>query len=304
VGLFAEILTTVTLPVVALLALGWAVQWRLALDVTTLSKLLVNVVLPFALLHFLTGADLPLVQIWPTVWFTIAQFGVLMALGWGLAALCRFSREVRPVVGLAAAFPNTGNFGIPVAQLAFPPDFLLHQTVIVSLHSFLIVLAGVLVLSDERGGIADSLKALARSPMILAVIVGLAIRGFEFELPLLVSHPVKLLAGAFTPLALFTLGAQLGQTGLAVSQGPVWLSLFLKTLIAPGATWAAAWGLGIDAAVTDLLVVAAAAPVGLLLAIFCTEYKRSPDVVSAAVLISTVLSPAVVTAWILAVRLF
>lgn len=303
-SLFAEILTTVTLPVIALLVLGWAVQLRLALDVTTLSRLLVNVVLPFALLHFLTSAQLPLAQAWPTVWFTIAQFVVLMALGWGLAALFRLPPEIQPVIGLAVAFPNTGNFGIPVAQLAFPPDFLLHQTVIVSLHSFLIVLAGVLVLSGQKGGVLFSLKALARSPMILAVILGLAIKGLGIELPFVVTHPVKLLAGTFTPLALIALGAQLGETGLTASRGPVWLALFLKTLVAPAATWAAAWGLGIDASLTDLLVVAAAAPVGVLLAIFCTEYKRSPDVVSAAVLISTVLSPVVVTAWILAVRLY
>ncbi len=302
-GLFVQILTTVTLPVVALLALGWAVQLRLDLDVATLSRLLVNVVLPFALLHFLTSTDLPLAEAWPTLWFTIAQFVFLMALGWGLAAIFRLPPDVQPVVGLAVAFPNTGNFGIPVAQLAFPPDFLLHQTVIVSLHSFLIVLAGVLVLSGQRGSVMDSVKALARTPMILAVVAGLAIRGLEIELPLVLAHPVKLLSDVFTPLALVTLGAQLGETGLAVSRGPVWLAVFLKALIAPAATWAAAWGLGIDANLSDLLVVAAAAPVGLLLAIFCTQYRRSPDVASAAVLITTVLSPFVVTAWILAVRL-
>lgn len=123
-------------------------------------------------------------------------------------------------------------------------------------------------------------------------------------MPFVVTHPVKLLAATFTPLALIALGAQLGEAGLTVSRSPVWLAVFLKTLVAPAATWVAAWGLGIDASLTDLLVVASAAPVGVLLAIFCTEYKRSPDVVSAAVLISTVLSPVVVTAWILAVRLY
>src|SRR5690606_2423073 len=120
------------------MALGWFVQWRLKLDLGTLTRLLINVVLPCALLHFITTAELPLAEVWPTVWFTVLQFIVLTALGWGIARLCRLPAEIAPVVGLAAAFANTGNFGIPVAQLSFPPDYLLHQTVIVSLHSMMI----------------------------------------------------------------------------------------------------------------------------------------------------------------------
>lgn len=302
--LFAEILITVTLPIVVLLGLGWLIQHRLALDVGSLSRLLVNVVLPCALFHFLTTAELPLGEVWPTVWFTVLQFPLFTALGWGIAALCRAPAEVRPVVGLAVAFANTGNFGIPVAQLAFQPDFLLHQTVIVSLHSIMIIPAGVLILAGQRGSLLESLKALAVSPMILAVVLGLILKGFEVELPYLVTHPVELISGAYIALALFTLGAQLADTRFSLTNGPVWLAVGLKMLLAPALTWALLWLAGIDPALGDLLVVAAAAPVGLLLALFCTEYKRTPELASAVVLVSTVLSPVTVTLWILAVRLF
>lgn len=303
-ALFAEILTTVTLPIVLLLALGWFVQWRLKLDLATLTRLLVNVVLPCALLHFLTTAELPLAEVWPTVWFTVLQFVVLTALGWGIALLCRLPAEIAPVIGLAAAFPNTGNFGIPVAQLSFPPDYLLHQTVIVSLHSMLIVPAGVLILAGQRGRLSDALKALFTSPMIIAVIIGLVIKGLEIELPFVIAHPIRIVSGAYIAVALFTLGAQLAATRVRFASGAVWLTVLLKMLLAPALTWVALRFTGIEPVLSDLLVVATAAPVGLLLAIFCAEYKRAPDVASAAVLISTVLSPIIVTGWILTVRLY
>jgi predicted permease len=54
---------------------------------------------------------------------------------------------------------------------------------------------------------------------------------------------------------------------------------------------------------TELYVVAAATPVGVLLALFCAEYDRQPRFVSGAVLISTMLSPIFVTGWILVMRL-
>lgn len=304
VALFAEILTTVTLPIIVLLALGWFVQWRLRLDLPSLTRLLVNVVLPFALLHFLTTAELPLAEVWPTVWFTVAQFIALTALGWGAAVLCRLPGEYGPVIGLATAFANTGNFGIPVAQLSFPADYLLHQTVIVSLHSMLIVPAGVLILAGQRGNLGDALKALLTSPMIIAVAAGLALKGFEVELPFILSHPVEIVAGAYMAIALFTLGAQLAETRVSFTSGAVWLTVALKMLLAPALTWAALLLTGIEAQLADLLVVATAAPVGILLAIFCTEYKRAPELASAAVLVSTVVSPLIVTGWILAVRLY
>ena len=302
--LFLEILTTVTLPVVVIMALGWAVQHRLDVDISTLSWLLLNVVLPCALFHFLTSAELPLAEVWPTLWFTILQFLFLAILGWGIAIFCRVPTEIQPVVGIATAFANSGNFGIPVAQLAFPSDLLLHQTVIVSLHSILIVPAGVLILAGQRGGLGEALRAALTSPMILAVLAGLVIKGLEVELPLVLTHPVKLVGQAYIFLALFTLGAQLASTRFSLSSAPVWLTVALKMAIAPALTWMFLAIAGFEAALTDLLVVAAAAPVGVLLAIFCTAYKRVPDVASAMVLISTVLSPFAVTAWILAVRLF
>ncbi|MCG8648273.1 MAG: AEC family transporter, partial [Pirellulales bacterium] len=170
--LFTDILTTVTLPIVALLALGWLIQQRLNFDVATLSRLLINVVLPCALFHFLTTADLPLIDVWPTAWFTFLQFVALTAVGWSIAALLGVAKDIQPVIGIATGFANTGNFGIPVAQLAFPPDYLLHQTVMVSLHSILIVPVGVLILAGNRGSLGQALWALFTSPMILAVAAG------------------------------------------------------------------------------------------------------------------------------------
>ena len=52
------------------------------------------------------------------------------------------------------------------------------------------------------------------------------------------------------------------------------------------------------------LVVAAAAPVGVLLAVFCAEYKKHGETASAIVFVSTVLSPLFASGWILLLRLY
>jgi len=303
VSLFIEILTTVTLPIVVLMALGWLVQRRLSLNVRTLSRLLLNVILPCALFHFLTSAELPLSDAWPAVWFTVLQFACFTAIGWAIAVLLRVQADLRPLVALALGYANSGNFGLPVAQLAFPADYLLHQTLIVSLHSIVIVPYGVLLLAQKSAGLAQSIRALFTSPMIIAVAAGVVIKGLDIEMPQVISHPIKIIAGAYIAIALLTLGAQLAETRFSMSNGPVWLGVGLKLLLAPVLTWGALLLTGFEPGLVDLLIVAAAAPVGILMAIFATEYERAPDVAGAMVLISTVLSPITVTAWIWLVRL-
>ena len=118
--LLADIFLVVTLPIIALIAVGYGVQMRVPEARKTLSYVYTNVVLPCFMVYFLSTTTLPLTALWPVVWFTVLQSAVVGAAGWLLARQLRLSREVRPVVAIGGVFANTGNFGVPLAILAFP----------------------------------------------------------------------------------------------------------------------------------------------------------------------------------------
>ena len=140
--------------------------------------------------------------------------------------------------------------------------------------------------------------------MLPAVIIGLTLRGLEVKLPPLIATPLQMMGSIFTPLALYTLGAQVASSGaLKIKFGPQLLMLILKFGIAPALTWALALYMGFAQDISDVLVVAASTPVGVLLAIFCAEYKKEPEFIAGAVVITTALSPLFVTGWILLTRL-
>ena len=266
--LFSDILMNVTLPIVALVGLGYGAQRKLKLDVPSLNRLIVFVIMPAFLVHFLSAANQPISELWPTIYFTAIQFVALMFMGWYAAKLFRLPPEFAPILSLATVYANVGNYGIPLVKLAYPESFILHQSVITSMMTMLIVSVGAWMLAPQRGdgGVLARLKV--------------------------------------PPLALFALGAQLADTGKGeLKTGPMSLVLVLKLLLAPALTWVLAIAMGIPKDLTELYVVAAATPVGVLLALFCAEYNRQPHFVSSAVLISTLLSPLVVTAWILVMRL-
>ena len=79
--------------------------------------------------------------------------------------------------------------------------------------------------------------------------------------------------------------------------------LSLKLLVAPALTWALAKAMGAGPELTGLYVAGAATPVGVLLGVYCAEFGRNPRFVASAILVSTALSPLVVSGWILLTRL-
>lgn len=300
--LFFDIATQITLPIVAVTAFGFFLQRRLALDVGSLNRVTLYAILPCFLIHHLSSATLPITEIGVTAWFTVAQFVVLLVVGWSASALLKMPRDIRPVIGLAAAFPNSGNYAIPLVDLAFGKEYILHQAVIVSLHSILITSLGVILIARGGAGWRGGLRSALRTPIIPAVAVGLALKAMEIRLPATLAIPLQIMGSAYTPVALFALGAQLAATKFAAPRGQLTLAVGLRLLVAPLLTWLAVIALDVPRGLADMLVVTASTPAGVLLAIVCAEYRVGVNLAPATVFLSTVLSPIVVTGFLYAVR--
>jgi predicted permease len=305
-ALFVDILTRVTLPIIIVIALGWLLQPKLKLDIGTLNRVQVYVVMPAFLVHFLSSGKQPISVVWPVVYFGVALFTMLISIGWLLVIVLRRRASLGPMMGLGTAYANVGFFGIPVTQLAFGPDMLIYMSVMTALTTTMLCTAGVWLLAPSKGGgKLAKLKIAFATPLIPSVAIGLALKAADFELETVVSQPMQFIGSIFTPLALYTLGAQIAAArNLKLEWLPQVLILALKFLVAPGLAWWLCLQMGLPPDVTAVLVVAAATPVGVLITIFAAEYKTEPEFISTAVVITTALSPIFVTAWILAGRLY
>jgi hypothetical protein len=301
-SLLFEVVTEITLPIVAVAALGFVLQTRARFDVGSLNRLLIYATLPCFLVVTLAEAELPLAEVRWVALFTVAQFAVLLGLGWSVARALKLPPEVRAVVALACAFPNSGNFGIPVIELAFGRDYVVHQAVITSTHTVLI-LATAPALFGAGGGALGHLKAAFQTPLIPALIVGLALNLLEIPLPEVLRTPLDTMGQAYVGVALFALGAQLAANELRVPLGAAGLAVALRLLAAPALTGLALLAIELPATVEALLLVGSATPVGVLLSIFALEFRGNTQLSSAVVLSSTLLSPVAVTLAVLAARL-
>lgn len=301
-SLLVEVVTEITLPIVMIAALGALLQMRARFDVRSLNRLLIYATLPCFLIVTLANAELPLSQVQEVALFAAGQYLVLLAAGWSIGRLLGLEPKARAVIGLAFAFPNSGNFGIPLVELAFGNQYVVHQAVITATHTVLILLTAP-VLFGSGGGPLGHLKAAFQTPLIPALAIGLLLNGFEIQLPAAIETPLSTMGQAYVGVALFALGAQLADGDFRVPIGAAGLGLALRLVAAPLLTALALLVIDLPATVEDILLVGSAAPVGVLLTIFAIEFRGNVQLSSALVMTSTLLSPLVVTAVLILARL-
>ena len=273
----------------------------------TLNRLQVYVVMPAFFIHFLSTAKQPLSVVWPVFYFGIVQFLILIPIGWLLVSWsCACARGLGADDGARhrlrqrrllrragdAAGLRRGLSDLSVGA-GGPDGHPRHARSVSGCWR-----------RAARAGFAK-LRTAFETPLIPSIFIGLALRGFEVELPPLAAQPMQFLGSIFTPLALYTLGAQVAAANTGAHRvgaadpdpGPEVPAGAGAVLVDLRASW------GCPRDVTDVIVVAAATPVGVLITIFAAEYKTESEFISTAVVISTALSPMFVTGWILATRL-
>lgn len=317
---------SVTLPFFALLLIGFVAARTRVLPLESVPGMN-TFVLYFALtaLLFQLGSRTPVAELLdPTV------LGVWLLAGltvMGLAAATARRRGVgwldSSFGALIAALPNSGFMGVPLL-VALMGDAA-SGPIIAALLVDIIVIQSLAVAFSHRGQgepkgalheLRNALKRMATNPLPWAIVLGALWGGLDWPLPGPVDTTVTLLAGAATPVALFTIGAvlareqmvptaELSPGGLRAWRDVPWLAA-LKLLAHPLFVWglgvgAIAAGLPLDRTALVVLVLTAALPSAANAAVLAERFGADTGRITRVILLSTLVSFATFTA---AVALF
>ena len=298
----------ITFPFFALVACGFIATWRGVLPqaaIPGLNAFVLYFALPCMLYRF--GAQTPIAQLLDANVILIyllcaaVMVGVTVALtrrrvGWNDAAFG----------ALVAAFPNTGFMGVPMlvallgAQSAGP--------VILSMAIDMIITTSVCIaLSrlDLAGGqgvwpaVRNSLKGMLSNPMPWSIALGGLASAMGWVLPGPVDKTVAMLAGAASPVALFTIGAVLARSQMNSSErisaaGYVPIAL-AKLIIHPLLVWgvglaAIALGMPLQHETLVVLVLLAALPSASNVSLLTERYGAHSGRIARIILVSTALA--------------
>lgn len=318
----AEIFYFIVLPLLLLVGLGYLLQRALGFDMLTLRRLNFYFVIPGVIYCSLVQSHLRVDEVAVVVAFALSLQLVLGTITWLLAVVRGVPRDQRNAMVMTTIYYNSGNFGLPLQDLAFravgQSVFARAQQVIVmATQNFANFTFGIILAAGGRGRqtLRRNLGNMLRLPpvwVLLAAIVTILLRdalaGNEFARATIRPFWQTLLyvKDAFIGVALLTLGAQLAHVGpkpAASSEGapgptckyPVAWSVALRLLAGPAVAVGLIYAFGLSGLLAQVLLISSASPTAINCMLLCLEFDNHPDFAARAVLYSTLLSPVTVT---------
>jgi predicted permease len=297
VAIFVQVL----LPVLVMVGLGSLLQWRIPMQVQTLVRLNLYLFVPAFLFVRIGDSDLPWSQI---ISMAAAVFGPMILLGVPLYFMLRRARvsgQTIAAVVVGGLFYNAGNFGIPVAELAFGRDGGQVQALVVMYLNTSIFFLGYMIYALSKGEGWKPALGYFKLPMFYAITAGFIVRDAEIAVPKFVDEAARIVANGMVPIALITLGAQL----VLQARRPNWRLItpvvLLKLLAMPAATAVVVYLLGLWPWPGAQLVLAAAAPTAVNTLLLTLELDGDAETAAQCVFWTTLLCVVTVTLTLAAV---
>jgi predicted permease len=269
-------------PVLLMALLGFALaKTGRAMDGGTTAFLVATVGTPALVFSDLAGAAFDPQKIATLAAATAIAIAFYLALGAIVLKMAGLSfRTYLP----SLAFPNSGNLGLPLALYAAGQAGLNDAIIIFSVTSIANMTAGQ-VIAAGRGKWGRAL----RSPIIPAVVLGVACAYGGVVLPAWLTNTLSLLSSLTIPLMLLMLGTSLAR--IQVRGFPRALALSaLRIGMGMAAGFVLANAFGFTGPERVAFVLQCAMPVAVYNYLFAQMYDNDPEDVASLVIVSTVLS--------------
>lgn len=282
-------------PVLLIGGFGYLVGRARSLDLTPITSLAVLVLVPAIVFDSLARAALPpdlLLQLVMHVALQLAGIWLLTVL---VARIIGWRGPAQSALLLSTLFANSGNVGLPLALFAFGA-----QGLAIAGGWFAIMAIGASTIAPylaarARVGVREALARVARQPVIYAVVAGLAVNLSGWTLPGPVAKASQLMAGGSVAMMLLLVGLQLARLTVREEVAGATLATAIRLLAVPFIAWAAGKLVGLEGVALAVAVLQASTPTAVTSALWALEFNARPTLVSAAVVLSTVVSVVTLT---------
>ncbi|MDF1737666.1 MAG: AEC family transporter [Verrucomicrobiales bacterium] len=299
-----QIFFDVCLPILVLAGLGWGLDRIFDLDLKTLVKLNIYLLVPSFILVRLSTSNLEGAIGFRIVAFTICIIIAMGLISWIVCAIRKTPASERYAMQLSTMIYNSGNWGIPLMTLAFTELGSVVQVFVLATMNLTSFSLGIFLAnagSTERKGF---FKPILKQPSPYAIILALTLRYFDNPLEdiVFIWTPLFYLSNALVAFALITLGVQLSKTKPPSPRGNLSIALIIRLLGGPAIAAGLCLAFGFSGETAAILIVGAASPTAVNTALLAHEFKADSRFAAASVLYSTLLAAIVVTLLLAALR--
>ena len=298
----------ITFPFFALVLCGYLATRAGALPVSAiggLNSFVLYFALPCMLYRF--GASTPIAQLLdPAVAGLYLLCALLMVGGTVALTLRRRGWNDAAFGALVTAFPNSGFMGVPLlvallGQASAGPVIVTMALDMCVTSSLCIALSRLDGAGAHGAAVAlrNALRGMAVNPMPWAIFLGALASALQWRLPTPVDQTLGMLAGAASPVALFTLGAVLARSQTSLHEQVPWRQYvplaLAKLVLHPLLVWgvgraAIALGAPLSDFTLTALVLVAALPSASNVVLLVERFGAHGGRVARIILVSTVLA--------------
>jgi hypothetical protein len=283
------------LPIFLIAGAGALLGHFFNIDPRSLSQLILYVLSPCLIFRLLTQNQLNGDLFGRVILFSLVFVAIIGAITWLIGILLRIERGNFSAMLMATLFVNAGNYGLPLVLFAFGENALSYASLFFVVNISLAYTLGTLIASMSSVNLWKAFLNLIKLPLIYAVILAFLIIKTGWEVPLPLERATKLLGDASIPCMLVLLGLQLKTANISGKILPISLAASLRLLVSPLLAIVLMPLFGLNGPASQALTLQTGMPTAVVTTMLATEYNSEPSFATAAVFISTLLSPLTLT---------
>lgn len=285
-----EVIVPLSIPVTAGALLG---RYK-NLDTKPLLTLYLYFLSPAIILDTLAKAEISLDDVYKTLAFALLNLLFLWIVAVLLGRILRLAAPEAAGLTLISTFTNSVNYGLPLVLLAFGQLGLDKASVYVIAQMVIVNTIGVYFAARSQFNVRSAVKSVFALPAIYAAIVAFLLRALGLQLPHELATGVSMVAGAYSPVVLAILGAQMVKVKAAHTERNVqlafWTGLTVRLLLAPLIALLVLLLLNITGTLFSVLLILASMPVAVNSVVLAERFGSSPSLVSRCIVWTTLAS--------------
>ncbi|MEN6313579.1 MAG: AEC family transporter [Clostridiaceae bacterium] len=289
---FLTLLIDIILPIFIMIVVGFAAQKLLKMEVRTFTKLNMHVFVPSLLFTKIYETQITWQLFGNVLIYILSICAIMFILGEIVSRLLKYPQCTKKAFVNSLLFFNSGNYGLPLVELAFKnsPVATTAQIFIMFIQNITSNTFGVFQACAGNVGYKKALKNVFAMPSMFVLLVVIPIKVFQLQVPEFIMLPLHNISGGFVAFALITLGVQLAEVKVAFNLKNIFVTSIIRLVLSPLCGLLLVNLLGIQGILAKSLIIGVATPTAVNTAIIAKEFNNEPEYASQIVFATTILS--------------
>ena len=286
-------LLLIVLPAFLIFGAGFIGQKLLKLDIKSISTMSLYLMLPFLTFDTFYSNELN-VEYFYMFLFTCLLALIMSTLTVLFGFFIKADKTQMSAMLLGTIFPNSGNYGAPVAMFAFGAIGFQYAVIFMVIHAFLMNTIGIFIASygsEKTTSIKDSLMRVIKMPVLYGFLFGVLFQLLHIELPSTIQDGISLVGSASIPTVMLILGMQLAEIKPQKFELKyVNTVTIFRMLISPLLAVVLVNFMPVNDMIKNVYILLAAMPIAANTTLLAVQFNVKPDLTSFTTLVTTLLS--------------